>query len=187
MKSRQDLAFASLHAQRIGCSLVIKAKQMKTSVHHEMRPMISSRFTLLPRLSLDHGSAEHDVPEPSTPRMGNEPSRSRKRQHVRRIVPTAPQEIETSRFGRSDYAQCQLGTTPSCPGCLACPCAQTPYGRHSSTNAAAYIDTQTSSRRRLTHEPSPERSPRASYASTMRCTRGCRTTSRASKNWKATP
>lgn len=119
---------------------MIVPEQVQHTVDDQMRPVVIDRFTLLSRLARHDGRANHDVSErpirTATPRA----SRRRKRQHVGRVITSAPQQIKTPTFGSADDANGHFRIAAPGTGCSSGPSGDPHRRRHASTNVTANLD-----------------------------------------------
>ena len=81
--------FERLHGLRLALHLMIVADKMQKSVRDHMGEMIGERLVLRARLGLDRLEGDGHVAD-----RAGETGRRGKRQHVRRLVLTAPARVE---------------------------------------------------------------------------------------------
>ncbi len=98
---------------------MVVANQVQRAVDHQVGPVSIEALALLPRLALDHLRADHDVAKDSVISQ-----RRRKGQDVGRVVATTPAGVQSSRLGKPDDAQGELGAATSRAKRRACPFAQ---------------------------------------------------------------
>src|SRR5688500_1415368 len=164
---------------------MIVADQMQRAMHHHVRPVRLQGFAVAYRLAPDHFRADHEVAERQRHicrfAARGEPWR-RKRQHIGGLVLAAPQLVQLAALARRDHADRELAAFAAFSQGRGRPGVHARAWWSPGTRAASEIEFQ---RPRRTHSLSG--GVCASYAFTIRCTSGWRTTSAASKNVNATP
>ncbi len=190
----QDCSLVLFQDSRGGCGVVVKSMRVQRGVHREVREMVVQRLASRSGFQLDDRHADHDIGPHG--RFG----RVAKRQNISRVILAAILAVQPRAFPQSDKTQRDLGVAlqggsdpthqrrtrrqarkPGVPLQR-----QRQPGRDRSARAFDQLARRrvVSATRAATGRAASAacaRSSAASYASTMRPTSGCRTTSAAVK------
>src|SRR5712691_540220 len=177
----EKLLFQGFHARSVAPPKVIVALQVEKRVNRQVRKVRFHRLALGERFAGDHRGAKDDVAlhHAASQDIG-------KTQHVGGMVATPIAAVENPRFGRADYPHRDLGRTFERRARPSTDLRRSRDGRSARNDLKMEPEARLPGAPRSCGPGCARRaavphdgysSPWRSYASTMRCTRGWRTTS----------